>query len=112
MSRKREDEPAFNQPRDTGRMGFRHEWEPVDDRPLIVYPYPFWESKIEQAIYEAAVAGNPRCEDEGPFSYIRRVAEIVTGERETGPKLMPRLGLSHRQRDARLMALREQGKGE
>ncbi len=54
----RPSEPAFNQQRDTGRMGFRHDWEPVDERPLLIYPYPFWADESERLTYEDAVEAN------------------------------------------------------
>lgn len=68
-------------PPDTGRNGFRYEWDPGDERPLVIYTVPFWRDRLEQATYEAAVVGNPRREDEGAFSYIQRISEIVTEER-------------------------------
>ena len=104
---RRHSEP-FNANPDTGRMGFRYEWEAVDSRPLVVYPYPFWESKLEEATYAAAVAGNPRREGEGPFAYIRRISELVTQEREAGVRSMPQARMSRRERDERLAKLREQ----
>ncbi len=98
----------FNAKPDSGRMGFRYEWEPRDERPCIVYTEPFWAEPMEQATYEAAVACNPRREDEGPFSYMRRISELVTNEREAGPKTMPRPKMSHRAQDLRLQLLRGQ----
>ena len=101
---RRHSEP-FNANPDTGRMGFRYEWEPVDSRPLVIYPYPFWESKLGEATYAAAVAGNPRCEGEGPFAYIRRLSELVTQEREAGVRSMPQARMSGREWDERKRAL-------
>jgi hypothetical protein len=92
-------------------MGFRYEWEPMDGRPCIVYTEPFWRDKLEQATYEAAVAGNPKREDEGSFSYIRRISELVMQEREAGLKAMPRPRMSRAAQDRRLSMLREQVKG-
>lgn len=100
----------FNANPDSGRMGFRYEWEPRDERPCIVYTEPFWRDRLEQATYEAAVAGNPKREDEGSFSYIRRISEIVTREREGGVKPMPHARMSRRERDRELAKLREQAK--
>lgn len=82
----------FNQRTDTGRMGFRNDWEQVDERPLLIYPHPFWTDIVEKATYEAAVAMNPRREGEGPISYIRRISEVVTQERQAGLKPMPKAG--------------------
>ncbi len=106
--RSRGDGQAFNANPDTGRKGYRMEWEASDERPEVVYPYPFWRDRVEQATYEAAVAGNPRRNDEGSFSYIRRISELVTNERETGAKSMPHPRLSRRAQDLRLMLLRDQ----
>jgi hypothetical protein len=91
-------------------MGFRYEWEPTDERPMIVYPEPFWKDRMEQATYEAAVAGNPRRDDEGVFSYIQRIAELVTNEREAGAQSMPHARQSRRVKDAALLRLRSQAK--
>jgi hypothetical protein len=60
--------------------GFRYEWEPIDARPVLIYTYPFWKDRVEQAIYEAAVAGNPRLAGEGALTYAARISAIVTAE--------------------------------
>ena len=91
-------------------MGFRYEWEPRDERPMVIYPEPFWRDRMEQATYEAAVAGNPRRPDEGAFSYMKRISELVTQEREAGAKDMPKAKQTRRERDGRLGELREQAK--
>lgn len=98
----------FNAKPDTGRMGYRYEWEPVDERLCVVYTEPFWESKLEEATYAAAVAGNPRQDGEGPFAYIRRISELVTQERAAGARPMPHARMSRRERDQELAKLREQ----
>ena len=67
-----------------------------------------WTDRMEQATYEAAVAGNPRREGEGPFAYIRRISELVTQEREAGAQSMPHVRQSRRERDAALLRLRFQ----
>ena len=89
-------------------MGFRYEWEPRDERPMVVYSEPFWRDRMEQATYEAAVAGNPILPGEGPFTYIRRISELVTQERELGVKPMPCPRMSRAAQDLRLALLREQ----
>ena len=99
----------FNRQRDDGPKGYRTEDEPIDDRPLLLYPQ-FWESSVEERIYCAAVGGNPRGHDEGPLAYVRRLSEIVTGD-PSSPllKRMPRRGRSQReweriQNDAKMRA--------
>ncbi|OFW63855.1 MAG: hypothetical protein A2Y74_01435 [Actinobacteria bacterium RBG_13_63_9] len=94
------------------RNGFREDWEPTDDRPLLIYPVPFWRDRMEQATYEAAVAGNPIKPGKGPFSYIRRISEIVTQEREPGLKPMPHVRQSRHERDVVLARLRGQATGK
>jgi hypothetical protein len=74
----------------------------------VVYTEPFWADRMEEATYEAAVSGNPKRADEGPGSYIRRISELVTGEREAGAKAMPHVRQSRREQDRRLMTLRGQ----
>ncbi len=112
---------AFNGPQASGRMGFREPDEPEDGRPVIArgacrctacreYLDGFWKGRMEQATYEAAVAGSPRREGEGPMAYIRRISEIVTREREAGAKAMPHLRMTRRERDAVLERLRAQAR--
>lgn len=43
----------------------------------------FWRGPAEAAIYLEAVRQNPQREDEGPISYIRRIAEIVAKDMGT-----------------------------
>jgi hypothetical protein len=105
--RSRGDAQAFNSDPNTGLMAFRYPGEAPDGRPVIAYVHPFWEDRMEEATYEAAVAGHPRRADEGPLAYAQRISELVTGEREQ-IKRMPRRSLSNRERDERLALLREQ----
>lgn len=92
VSRKREDEP-FNSAPNTGRMGFRYDWEPLDDRPCIVYTEPFWAGPEEEARWLRAVRSCPLSEygHLDVFSYLRAVGEVATGLRG-GVKSMPRAG--------------------
>ena len=76
------------------RNAFREPDEPTDDRPLLTRA-PFWHDGIEQATYEAAAA-NPLLPGEGPFTYIKRISQMVTGE-DGGIGKMPRLRMSQRE---------------
>lgn len=91
------------------RNGFRHEWEQTDDRPLLIYPEPFWESSEEQAAWLRAVQSCPLGEygHLDAFVYLAEVGKLAAGIR--GPvKSMPRRGLTRRQMDERLKTLRGQ----
>ena len=94
MGRRSEGEQSASG-QDTGRRGYRLEDEPPDERPLVRWQ-PFWTDGMEQATYEAAVQSNPIRRDEGPFSYIRRISALVTGE-AGGIGKMPRLRMSQRE---------------
>jgi hypothetical protein len=77
----------FNQRTDTGRMGFRRDFEPMDDRPLLVEDAcqcagcrkhaGFWRSQTERLTYEDAVEANQRKPGETPFAYIVRISEYA-----------------------------------
>jgi hypothetical protein len=112
---------------DTGRMGYRQEWEPEDERRALA-PYRcqclgrrppavgcrgnhgFWRDESERLTYESAVEDNPRREGEGPMAYAARISAIVAGKYS---KLggMPSSRLTRRQRDERLARLRGQAQG-
>lgn len=108
MVRRVEDQP-FNR-QDSGRMAFRREGEPVDERPLLIDPHGFWRDETERLTYEDAVEANPKHRDEGPFSYIRRLSEIVTGKYASLGQPMPRTRMSRRERDQQLAKLRAQAR--
>ena len=105
------------EPRDTGRMGFRRDWEPVDERPLLVeYACQCrgcreWEGpyrdQTERMTYEDAVEANPKGPDEGPAAYFIRLSELVT-KKYAGVKSMPHVRQSRRERDQALARLRGQ----
>lgn len=104
----RRDEQPFNQRTDTGRMGFRHEWEGPDERPLIVYPEPFWADESERLTYEATVEDNPRHEGEGPMAYVARLSALVVGKYGRAVQPMPRARQSRAERERSLAKLRGQ----
>lgn len=116
----RQGPPQFNSDPDTGRKGYREPWEPVDERPVIAYDscrcracrqrVGIWKNDMERQVYEAAVAGNPKREDEGPMAYAKRISELVTGEAGSLLDSMPKPKQSRRERDAALMRLRGQAK--
>lgn len=100
-------------------MGFRRDWEPVDERPLLIEyacqckccreHQGFWRDQTERMTYEDAVEANPRQSGEGPANYIRRLSEYATQRYQRAGKPMPR-GMSRRERDERLGKLREQAR--
>jgi hypothetical protein len=75
----RPDSPAFNANPDTGRRGYRMEWEAQDERPLVIQTEPFWADETERMTYEdAAAADKPRDEDT-LLDYLARVSAAVEG---------------------------------
>jgi hypothetical protein len=88
-------EVPFNQRTDTGRLAYRNEWELIDERPCVVYTYPFWEPG-EDVIWEKAVKACPLKEyghmklDE----FLAEVAHLAVGMDRNKPavKSMPGLG--------------------
>jgi len=78
-------------PSATLRNGYREPGEPADGRPVIVRP-KFWASESERLQYEYTVQANPRQPDEGPATYIARIAQLVAKHPLPPPvKDMPRL---------------------
>jgi len=98
----------FNQRSDTGRLGFRYEWEQPDERPLVIYPEPFWADETERMTYEDAVEANPRREGEGVLSYAARLSGIVVGRYAMGPHRMPPARTPKWRREQQLAKLRSQ----
>lgn len=86
------DQP-FNANPDTGRMGFRDpEKDPYpDERPTLVYRYPFWQDMEEELRYEKAVAACP-VKEYGHLrfdEYLAEVVKLAEGMRPGGIKSMP-----------------------
>lgn len=106
MSRVRPE--AFNSQPNTGRMGFRSEWEPPDDRPLLVYAEPFWTDDTERMTYEAAAEEDRIRETDSLLSYLERLSATVTGKYKGVLPKMRRPGLSRQQRTRQLEKLRGQ----
>ena len=94
MGRNRPGEPAFNQP-NTGRLGYRHDWEPMDERPCVIYTEPFWSSPQEEAVWLRAVRSCPLSEygHLDVFAYLKAVGEVATGLTGAGLHSMPRAGM-------------------
>ena len=89
---------AKSQPSDSGRNAWRESWEPFDGRPLVIVRREFYRDTTEQLTYENAVESNPRKHGEGPMAYVRRIAEIATGELLAQPaKTMPEARLPYRE---------------
>lgn len=98
----------FNQRADTGRMGFRHEWEPVDDRPLVVYHEPLWADETERMTYEAAVEADRPREEDTLLDYLARISASVAGRYAGVLPKMRRPGQSRAERARSLAKLRGQ----
>lgn len=102
-------------------MGYRREWEPVDERPLLIEyacqcngcrkHQGFWRDQTERMSYEDAVEANPRRPDEGPLAYAARISGLVTERYQRAVKSMPRAHQTRRERDGVLMKLRGQADG-
>ena len=58
MSRNRVSDFNAEVPQNTGRMGYRTEFDPPDERPLLIQCFPFWSDESERLVYEAAVEAN------------------------------------------------------
>lgn len=99
-----DDEPE--QPRDTGRKGYREPEEVPDGRPTISYR-PFWTDLSEQLTYEHAVETHPKRPDESPMAYIQRIAAIVEG-RLAAVKAVPKASMTRKQFQQRLAELEKQ----
>lgn len=98
----------FNAEPNTGRMGYRHEWEAVDERPLLYIAHPFWEDETERLTYEDAVEGHPRREGEGALSYAARISEVVVGTYAKAVRPMPPARTPKWRREQQLAKLRSQ----
>jgi hypothetical protein len=89
-------------------MGYRHDYEPVDERPLLYIAHPFWEDETERLTYEDAVeADRPRDEDT-LLSYLARISAAVEGRYKGVLPKMRRPELSRVDRDRQLQKLRGQ----
>jgi len=98
----------FNSNPDTGRRGYRQEWEQPDGRPLLIQTEPFWADETERMTYEDAVeADHPRPEDT-LLSYLARISAAVAGKYGGVLPRMRRPGLSRVERDRQLAKLRGQ----
>lgn len=104
----RRDEQPFNQRTDTGRMGFRHEWEPADERPLIVYHEPLWADETERMTYEAAVEADRPREADTLLDYLARISAAVAGKYGGVLPKMRKPGQSRAERERSLAKLRGQ----
>lgn len=60
------------------RNAFREADEPPDERPVISRR-PFWTDDSEREAYEHVVQSNPRRLNDGPGTYIARLASIAQG---------------------------------
>lgn len=93
------------------RNGFREEHEETDGRPLLIYPEPFWESSEEMNAWVQAIRACPLAQygSMDVFAYLEEVGKVAVGL-PGGVRKMPRRGLTRRQMDERLRALRGQAR--
>jgi hypothetical protein len=106
MTRRSEAQP-FNQ-NDSGRMGFRHDWEAPDDRPLVIHPWPFWADETERMTYEAAVEADKPGEADTLLDYLARISATVEGKYKGVLPRMRRPGGTRQERERQLQKLRGQ----
>ena len=104
---RRDDQPFNSQP-NTGRMGYRTEFDQVDDRPLVVHPEPFWADETERLTYEAAAEADRPREEDTLLAYLSRVSAAVEGKYKGVLPKMRRPGLSRVERERQLQKLRGQ----
>lgn len=75
--------PAFNSNPDTGRLAYRNpEFEPYpDDRPVMVWPHPFWKDEEERLRYERAAQHMPvsQCGKMTLDQYLAAIVEVANG---------------------------------
>ena len=114
----RQNDP-FNQPSNTGRLGYRRDYEPTDERPLLIeyacrcnaclaWEGP-WRDQSERLTYEDAVEANPRQPEEGVMAYVSRLSAMVEGKYQRRPvQAMPHTRMSRVERDRQLAKLRGQ----
>ncbi len=96
------------QRQETGRMGFREQWEPGDGREYVINRSQFWQDEAEQLTYEHAAEANPRLPGEGPFTYIERLAGIAVGSLERMKSMPGPRRMSQNQHQHRLNELQSQ----
>jgi len=106
MARRNETQP-FNQ-NDTGRMAYRHEWEPPDERPLLIQTEAFWADESERMTYEDACAVDRPREADSLLDYLSRISATVSGKYGGVLPRMRRPGGTRRERERQLQKLRGQ----
>jgi hypothetical protein len=102
------DGEAFNSNPDTGRRGYRMEWEAPDDRPLVVYHEPFWADDTERMTYEAAAEADKPRDTDTLEGYLARLSAAVLGRYKGILPRMRRSGGTRVERERQLQKLRGQ----
>ena len=102
------DGEAFNSNPDTGRRGYRMEWEAQDDRPLVVYHEALWRDETERMTYEAACEVDRPRDDDSLLSYLFRISAAVEGKYGGVLPRMRRPGGTRVERERQLQKLRGQ----
>lgn len=67
----------FNAEPNTGRMGYRTEFDAPDERPLLYIAHSFWLNESERLAYEDEVERNPIQDDEYRLAYLAKISEAV-----------------------------------
>lgn len=102
------DAQPFNSEPNTGRMGYRTEYDAPDERPLLYMAHPFWEDETERLTYEDAVEADRPRDDDSLLSYLARISAAVEGRYKWVLPKMRRPGLSRVDRERQLQKLRGQ----
>lgn len=98
----------FNANPDTGRRGYRMEWEAPDERPLVVQTEPFWADESERLMYEDACESDHPREADTLLDYLARISAVVSGKYGGVLPRMRRPGGTRRERERQLQKLRGQ----
>ena len=97
----------FNAEPNTGRMGYRTEFDAPDERPLLYSPHPFWTDETERLTYEAACESDRPRDEDSLLSYLARISATVEGKYRRVHSV-PHVRMSRVDRDRQLAKLRGQ----
>lgn len=80
-------EQPFNSDPNTGRMGYRTDFDSPDERPLLYIAHSFWLNESERLAYEDEVERNPIQDDEYRLAYLAKISEAVLAKYGRNPGL-------------------------